>query len=402
MSWNKEHSIPKKIYGTLFWSVPFLLIIAILVKSALLFGLGSLFAVFILINHYYLKYVSENTQVFDEIEIVRMFPNDIRNITIPLENEGNIPVLNGEVSFTFYDYDGAIEVVGEERTKQDVYTYPFTLLPLTQKKKSIEVKALKRGVAQIRTIDFTIYDLLKLSHLRLHYQDYFRREMIVYPTPKTVSGLDQVVQKRQGDVPRQKSLHEDVMMTMGTREYTEGDPFNRIHWKASARTNSLQTKIYEKTTILNWTIIINIYHEDRSKLTIENLEEILSHVAFVCQFAAKNHISFEIYINTRIPKFIFIHLPPGIGKDHLMKALELLARVSKYTVTTHPLAMLKVVKTRSNFRPFVLHFGSYSQDQEMVYKEWQKNGATVYRVESTEDVGKVVPIGGGKNEAMAN
>ncbi len=402
MSWNQEHNIPKAIYGTLFYSVPILFLIAIFTRSPLIFSLGFLFTLFITVNHLYLKNSAEKTKVFDETEIIRMFPNDTRDITIPLENKGKVPIFNGEVSFTFYDYDKAIEVVGKEHIKQDLYSFPFSIPALTQKKRSIEIKAVKRGIATIRTIEFTVYDLLKLSSLRLYYRDYFRREIIVYPTPKSVSGIDQVVQQRQGDVPRQRSLHEDIMMTMGTREYVPGDSFNRIHWKASARVHSLQTKIYERTTVLNWTIIINLYHKDRSKLTVDNLESILSHVAFVCQFATKHNISFEIYINTRIPKFIFIHLPQGLGKDHLLKALELLARVSKYTVTTHPIEMLKMIKIRSPQSPFIIHFGPCGQEEDMVYREWKRTGATIYLVDSNEEVGKVVSIGGGKHEPVAN
>jgi uncharacterized protein (DUF58 family) len=402
MRWNQEHSIPRKIYGTLFWSVPLLLFIALVMKSPLIFGLATVFTLFILLNHYYLKYVSEKTDVFDEIEVVRLFPNDTRNITIPLENKGKLPILNAQVSFTFYDYDGAIEVIGNGDVKQESYTFPLTLQPLTKKKRNVEVRALKRGVAQIRTIEYMVYDLLKLSSLRLHFRDYFRREMIVYPTPTPIKGLDQVVQQRQGDIPRQRSPHEDVMMTMGTRDYVAGDPFNRVHWKASARSNSLQTKLYEKTTILNWTIVVNIYNKDRSKLTVENLEEVLSHVAFLCQFATKHHISFELYINTRVPKLIFIHLPPANGKDHLMKALELLARVSKYTITTHPIEVLKMVKKRTGPTPFIFHLGGYSQTEENYYLEWKRAGATIYRIESNGDVGQVATIGGGKNETLAN
>ncbi|RXI98636.1 DUF58 domain-containing protein [Anaerobacillus alkaliphilus] len=401
MSWNQEHSIPKAIYGTLFWSVPILLFIALVMRSPLIFGLAFLFTIFILVNHYYLKYVAEKTKVFDETEVIRMFPEDKRNITIPLENSGKIPIFNSEVSFIFYDYDHAVQV-GNSETPQETYSFPLSISPLTQKKKNIEVTALKRGVATIRTIDVTVYDLLKLSKLELYYRDYFRREIIVYPTPKTVSGIDQVVQQRQGDIPRQRSLHEDMMMTMGTREYVSGDPFNRVHWKASARTTTLQTKLYEKTTILNWTIVINLYNKDRSQLTVKNLEDILSHVAFVCQFATKHNISFEIYINTRIPKSMFIHLPKGLGKDHLLKALELLARVSKYTVTTPAFAMLKLIKMRTTLTPFILHFGPTGEEEDVVYRDWKRSGASIYRVESSEDVGKVVLLGGSKNETMAN
>lgn len=402
MSWNVEHSIPKRLYGTLFWAAPFLLVLALLLQSALIFSLSILFTVFIFLNHYYLTYVSAKTTIFDESETVRMYPNDSANITIPLENKGKLPILNGEVAFTFYDYDEAVEIVDQGGIRQDLYTYPFSLLPFTKKKRNIKVWAKKRGVAHIRTLEYTVYDLLKLSHLRLYYRDYFRREIIVYPEPIGVIGLDQVVQQKQGDLPRQRSIHEDVMMTMGTRDYVTGDPFNRIHWKASARTNSLQTKIFEKTTILKWTIILNIYNKDRSHLTVENLEQILSHVAFVCQYATKHHISFEIYINTRIPKQIFIHLPQGLGKDHLLRALELLARVSKYSVITHPIDMLKLVKKRTGISPFVIHFGAFSEEEEMIYREWKKSGATLYQVNSDEDVGSVISMGGGKHEALAN
>ncbi|OIJ09260.1 hypothetical protein BKP35_17135 [Anaerobacillus arseniciselenatis] len=401
MSWNQEYRAPQ-IYRFLGPTIPILFIVTLINQSALIFGLAMLLTLLIGLSSYYLKYAYKNTTIPDETEIVRMFPEDKSSITIPIENQGKFPIFNGELAFFLYDPDEAVKVADTEVNKQSLYRYSLSIQPFTKKQQNIDITALKRGVVQIRSIEYTVHDLLKISQLRLNYNGYFRGEMIVYPTPKAVKGLEHVLQHKQGQHPKQHAVHEDVMMTMGTREYVQNDPFNRINWKASARTNELQTKIYEKTTVLKWSIVVNVRNEDRSQMTIETLEDVLSQVAFICQYATKHHISFELFINIRVPRLVCVHLPSGLGKDQLMKALELLARVNKNAVTTQPHEMLKVVELKSGDQPFIIHLGEYSDEEENIYLAWKQNGTTVYRVESKGEVGQVIPIGGGKNEAMAN
>jgi uncharacterized protein (DUF58 family) len=44
---------------------------------------------------------------------------------------------------------------------------------------------------------------------------------------------------------------------VGVRDYVYGDDLRRVHWKATARAQKLQSKIYEPTTVYNLVIFLN-------------------------------------------------------------------------------------------------------------------------------------------------
>ncbi|MEB1809867.1 MAG: DUF58 domain-containing protein [Bacillaceae bacterium] len=329
-----------------------------------------------------------------------MFPEDEGTLKIPIENITKMPITQGELTLFLYDPDNAVTIIDQPMNRQGVYSFPVVVLGQQKVIHRTNVKARKRGIVQLRTIEYTISDMMHLGKVRLGYRGHFRRELIVYPSLVPVRGLQQILQYNQGEHPRNHSLHEDMMMAMGTRDYTSGDPFNRINWKASARTQSLQTKVYERTTISKWCLIVNIQSKEIKRQTIENLEQVLSHVAYTCQFAIENQISFELFINMRGPSGPFIHLPTGSGKDHLLKALELLARVSKSTILTDSKEMLYYIQSNTKNQLCYLHFGAVNQEVKLNYKQWELAGATVYRVASNEDSGQVLSIGGEVDEAQ--
>ncbi len=51
------------------------------------------------------------------------------------------------------------------------------------------------------------------------------------------------------EVPRRRSLFEDPTRFIGTRDYQPGDPMRRIHWRATARAQKLQVKLYEPAVL---------------------------------------------------------------------------------------------------------------------------------------------------------
>src|SRR5690349_212401 len=55
-------------------------------------------------------------------------------------------------------------------------------------------------------------------------------------------------------------LFEDPTRIAGVRSYQAGDPLNRIHWGATARTATLHSKIYEPSTVAGVTILLD-FHE---------------------------------------------------------------------------------------------------------------------------------------------
>lgn len=51
------------------------------------------------------------------------------------------------------------------------------------------------------------------------------------------------------EVPRRRSLFEDPSRFLGIREYRQGDSLRRIHWRASARSGTLQVKLFEPSVL---------------------------------------------------------------------------------------------------------------------------------------------------------
>lgn len=51
------------------------------------------------------------------------------------------------------------------------------------------------------------------------------------------------------EIPRRRSLFEDPTRFLGTRDYRPGDALRRIHWRASARSRTLQVKLFEPAVL---------------------------------------------------------------------------------------------------------------------------------------------------------
>lgn len=61
-----------------------------------------------------------------------------------------------------------------------------------------------------------------------------------------------------GKVRTKRNIFPDPILTMGIREYQYGDTLKNIHWKATARTGKLQTRIFEPTTTSDYAIFLDV------------------------------------------------------------------------------------------------------------------------------------------------
>lgn len=88
-------------------------------------------------------------------------------------------------------------------------------------------------------------------------QDY----ITVLPTIAYIDTFNISSKRPQGPVRTSHKIYEDPSRLLGIREYAPGDPLNRIHWKASARTGDLFTKIYEPSSVSGGTLILDLHDE---------------------------------------------------------------------------------------------------------------------------------------------
>jgi len=69
--------------------------------------------------------------------------------------------------------------------------------------------------------------------------------LLVYPRIIPLTGYDLTSRRPIGDVLLMHRLFEDPTRISGVRPYELGDPLNRVHWRATARTGVLHSKVHE-------------------------------------------------------------------------------------------------------------------------------------------------------------
>lgn len=84
--------------------------------------------------------------------------------------------------------------------------------------------------------------------------------LLVYPltVPLETLGLESI--RPQGEYAMQRYLLEDPLRFAGVRDYVIGDDPRRIHWKASAHTGALSSKIYEPSSLRRLLVLLDTWN----------------------------------------------------------------------------------------------------------------------------------------------
>lgn len=85
--------------------------------------------------------------------------------------------------------------------------------------------------------------------------------LLVVPEVIPLGGFDIASRRPIGEVRMTHRLFEDPTRMAGVRAYQAGDPFNRIHWGATARTAELHSKIYEASSVAGATLLMDFHEE---------------------------------------------------------------------------------------------------------------------------------------------
>ncbi|MEW5724141.1 MAG: DUF58 domain-containing protein [Thermodesulfobacteriota bacterium] len=80
--------------------------------------------------------------------------------------------------------------------------------------------------------------------------------LLVYPKVFDLTGLAMPSRFPIGEAKAASRLFEDPTRVMGSRQYTRDVSFRHIHWKASARHQELQVKVFEPTTTLEAAVFL--------------------------------------------------------------------------------------------------------------------------------------------------
>ncbi|MBU6295481.1 MAG: DUF58 domain-containing protein [Planctomycetes bacterium] len=121
------------------------------------------------------------------------------------------------------------------------------------------IECLRRGYFQIGPLVVENGDLFGLYRkFRVMAPPAF---LLVLPKVVPLAGYDIASRRPIGEIRLTHRLFEDVTRMAGIREYAPGDPLNRVHWKATARSGTLQCRVFEPSCLAGATIVLD-FHAD--------------------------------------------------------------------------------------------------------------------------------------------
>ena len=115
----------------------------------------------------------------------------------------------------------------------------------------------RRGYYQIGPLVLETGDLFGLHRrYRVATEPQF---LMVMPKVIPLAGYEVSSKRPIGEVRMSYRLYEDPTRISGVRAYERGDPLNRVHWRATARTGMLHSKVYEPSTVAGATILLEFH-----------------------------------------------------------------------------------------------------------------------------------------------
>jgi uncharacterized repeat protein (TIGR01451 family) len=120
-----------------------------------------------------------------------------------------------------------------------------------------QLKCNRRGYHQIGPLVVETGDLFGLHRrYRVLTSPHF---LLVYPEVVPLEGFELASRRPLGELRIAHRLFEDPTRIAGVRRYEVGDPLNRIHWRATARTGQFHCKVYEPSCIIGATLLLDFH-----------------------------------------------------------------------------------------------------------------------------------------------
>jgi uncharacterized protein (DUF58 family) len=187
----------------------------------------------------------------------------------------------------------------------------------------------KRGYYPVGPLDLASGDVLGISQIqtRRHGPEY----IAVFPKIIPLRQVKLPSHSPLGTLRSHQPIFEDPSRVRGKRDYIAGDSLRRVDWKASASKGSLQVKLLEPSIALETAIFVNLNaaeYDIHSRFAVPELAIVVAAslanwVTGVRQAAGLITNGADPFQEGKLP----LPIPPRRGRGHLMRILELLARV---------------------------------------------------------------------------
>lgn len=255
-----------------------LVVALILLALAWLFNLGILVYAFyaltaiFFISHYFASGWVKSLEASRKVNYLTAEEGETIPVVISVENRGRLPIswvlIEDMLSKTDRAKPGPrIAVTGRHMEVSD-------FKPGGKLQMMYQVQCLRRGYYQLGPLVAETGDLFGLNRRYRVLQN--PAYLLVKPKVIPLTGYDVASRRPIGEIVITHRLFEDPTRVAGVRQYQNGDALSRVHWRASARTGQLHSKVYEPSSVAGVTLLVD-FHQDsydkknepvRSELTV--------------------------------------------------------------------------------------------------------------------------------------
>lgn len=179
-------------------------------------------------------------------------------ITLTLENRKPLPLpwVQFEESLSADLPINGASLGPSARLGRVALTQTFSLWSYQRVRRRYTVQAIQRGAYRFSTVTLRASDPFGMMTREVTRE--LPATLLVQPLVAPIERFGLPAHAPFGERKSARRLLEDPLRVVGTREYMPGDEPRRIHWKATARSGTLQSKVFEPSTRYSLIVFLDV------------------------------------------------------------------------------------------------------------------------------------------------
>jgi uncharacterized protein (DUF58 family) len=311
-----------------------LIVLALAIDQALLVALGVLLAVVVLVAWLWDRLGLRNVRYSRTLSAARAFPGDEVTLELTVENAKLLPLpwleILDDVPAALDYVDLATEPAAKPRVV--VARILFALGPYQRVRRRYRVRCTARGARHFGPARLTTGDVFGLATRTIDVPD--DTILLVYPRLLPLPALGLPVAEPFGDARPRRSLVEDPLQPAGVRPYVPGDAPRLIHWRASARSSTIQTRRHERLAAPTLAVFldVNTFEHFWEGTDPQRLELAISAAASLAAHGLNEGRQVGLFVNAPLEGGQrFVRIRPSRHPGQLPRLLEALTLLVPYT-----------------------------------------------------------------------
>jgi uncharacterized protein (DUF58 family) len=339
----------------------------IVVLTSLLFSSAGLAKLW---SHLSLSRISCRRQLSER----RVFPGEKINVKLQVANRKPLPLPWIQVDDEIPQALGGASTLPGEKPGSVLIRRSAAMLWYSSVKWKYELPCLKRGYYPLGPTVISSGDIFGLysRSLKTAMEDF----IIVYPKIFSVSRLPIPSRQPLGESKNEYRVFQDPTRPIGVRDYQHGDSLRHVHWKASARLQSLQVKVFEPTTTFKVALFLSVdSFVGNGAIRDEEFELGISVAASLAYHVIEQGSPAGVFVNTRrIDSGQAVSLAPSGSRDQLTSILEALAKVTASSSSPFELFMENEQKVLHAGTTIAFIFAKPPETLPLLLRSLKENG----------------------------